>query len=63
MLTLFETRDRQLKDALELRRLETKYGDELVAVLRDRAADRSMRIKDRRHWQRILRKARNLGPR
>ncbi|MEP2102003.1 MAG: hypothetical protein ABJP02_10895 [Parasphingorhabdus sp.] len=62
MLTLFETRDRRVKDLLEVRRLHTKYGDELVAVLGKRASDRSMDDRDRRHWKRILRKAHKYTP-
>ncbi|WP_108810573.1 hypothetical protein [Sphingorhabdus sp. Alg231-15] len=62
MLTLFESRDRRIKDAQEVKRLHTKYGDELVTVLKERSRDRSMKDRDRRHWKRILRKARSYNP-
>lgn len=62
MLSLFETRDQRVKDVLELRRLHTKYGEELVAVLKGRVSDKSMRDRDRRHWKRILRKASSQLP-
>lgn len=62
MLRLFETKDRRIKDAQEVRQLYNRYGDELVTVLKDRARDRSMKDRDRRHWKRILRKARAYSP-
>ncbi len=62
MLTLFESRGRRIKDAQEVVRLHDKYGDELVTVLKERTRDRSMKDRDRRHWKRILRKARSYKP-
>lgn len=59
MFGLFEKPERRAKDNLELRHLRTKYGEELIEVLQKRVSDQTMQERDRRHWKRILRKARN----
>ncbi len=55
---LFESRQRAARDAKEVRLLRDRYGDTLVQELKGRARDRSLPTRDRKHWQRILRKAR-----
>lgn len=58
MFGLFETPDRRIRDEREIRYFYAKYGDEAVAVLKDRANDSGLSARDRRHWQRLVRKAR-----
>ncbi len=57
MFTLFESKQRRAKDTLEVKRLFSKYGEETVIVLRDRAGDETMPQRDRQHWKRLYRKA------
>ena len=47
-------------DALQQMRL--KHGDNTRAELERRAADRSLRGRDRRHWQRLLTVDDTLAP-
>lgn len=58
MLGLFEPSDRRIRDEREIRYFYTKYGEDAVAVLKDRANDSALSPRDRRHWQRLARKAR-----
>ena len=58
MLELFEPHHRRVKDERELGYYFSKYGEEAPAVLRDRAAEDGLSPRDRRHWQRLARKAR-----
>lgn len=55
--TLFESWERREADLVELERLRNKYGAELVGELSARASAQGLASRDRRHWQRILKKA------
>lgn len=56
---LFESKEKSARDAQELRTLKIRYGGELMTVLETRARDRDLPERDRKHWKRILRKARS----
>ena len=58
---LFESRKRAERDASELDSLVINYGDDLKAVLKQRANDDRLHIRDRLHWQRLLKKADRLA--
>ena len=58
MFGLFEPPERRIRDEREIRYFHTKYGEDAVAVLRERASDSALSARDRRHWQRLARKAR-----
>ncbi|MGB5482900.1 hypothetical protein [Parasphingorhabdus sp.] len=58
MFDLFEPRDRRVKDEQAVHYYYTKYGDDAPAVLSDRASDHGLSSRDRRHWRRLARKAR-----
>ncbi len=55
---LFESKDRQAADQAELDRLKEKYGDTLEQVLRRRAEHARGDARSRKHWKRLLNKAR-----
>lgn len=57
----FETRKRMARDASELSSLRIDYGSDLKTVLWQRANDDTLRDRDRRHWQRLLKKAERLS--
>lgn len=59
ILGLFESADQRRRDARDLSDMFDKYGDDLVDVLRARAEDPKLRDRDRKHWSRLLRKARS----
>ena len=59
MLSIFESSERRRKDVLEVQYLYTRYGDDTLSVLRERARDQSSTTRDRKHWKRILRKAKS----
>jgi hypothetical protein len=54
---LFESTEKRGADQLELQRLQAKYGAQLVDVLKQRAGQRGISSRNKRHWQRILKKA------
>jgi hypothetical protein len=54
---LFETRKRAERDASELVAMRIDYGSDLKTVLWQRANDAALAVRDRRHWQRLLKKA------
>jgi hypothetical protein len=54
---LFETRKRAERDASELVAMRIDYGSDLKTVLWQRANDAALADRDRRHWQRLLKKA------
>lgn len=58
VLTLFESATQRRKDDSELKSLHKRYGGELAAVLEGRVADENLSDRDRKHWARLLRKAR-----
>ena len=60
-LPFFESRERSHADHRELMHLHNRFGDELATELRRRIAAPGLRMRDRQHWKRILRKARNSG--
>ncbi len=57
----FESRSRAQRDQIEMQNLHTTYGRDFVAELKQRAQDMSLRARDRKHWKRLLRKARKLS--
>ncbi|MEO9601126.1 hypothetical protein [Parasphingorhabdus sp.] len=59
MLELFESPDRRIKDERELRQLYSRYGADTPTILSERAVDESLSSRDRGHWRRLARKARN----
>lgn len=56
---LFASRDTKAKDSRELNNIINKYGANTVEILRTRAKDRSLSLRDRRHWHRLLRFAKS----
>ena len=58
MFGLFEPAHRRAKDDQEIRYFYSKYGEDAPVVLGDRASDDTLSSRDRRHWQRLARKAR-----
>ena len=57
VLKLFESADQRRKDQDDLQELYVKYGDTILDVLQARSDDDQLRSRDRRHWARLLRKA------
>jgi hypothetical protein len=57
---LFESRKRAERDASDLAAMQIDYGSELKTVLWQRANDTDLAERDRRHWQRLLKKAESL---
>ena len=55
---LFESRSRAHRDIVEMQNLQTTYGRDFIAELKQRAQDMSLGVRDRKHWKRLLRKAR-----
>ena len=58
MFGLFEPSYRRVKDERELRYFYMKYGRDAPTILSERANDPGLSSRDRRHWQRLARKAR-----
>lgn len=58
IFSLFETAEHRRKDDEDLKSLHERYGTEIVDVLEARAGDDTLSARDRRHWTRLLRKAR-----
>jgi len=59
ILGLFESAEQRRKDARDLSDMFKRYGDETIDVLQARADDEQLRERDRKHWARLLRKARS----
>jgi hypothetical protein len=57
----FDARKRMARDASELSSLRIDYGSDMKTVLWQRANDDTLRERDRRHWQRLLKKAERLS--
>ncbi|NCN83838.1 MAG: hypothetical protein GW808_10385 [Sphingomonadales bacterium] len=58
MFGLFEPAHRRVKDEREVGHYFNKYGEDALAVLQQRASDKELSARDRRHWRRLARKAR-----
>jgi len=58
MFDLFESNHRRAKDAREVKSYFSKYGEQAIDILAERASDRGLLRRDRRHWRRLARKAR-----
>jgi hypothetical protein len=58
LLNLFESQHRKVTDAAELSRLKGKYGELLIPELRSRVDRSQLDARSRKHWQRLLSKAR-----
>lgn len=58
VLGLFESAEQRRRDDDELKAMHRRYGDELVSVLESRADAEGLTERDRKHWSRLLRKAR-----
>jgi len=57
----FESRSRAHRDKIEMQNLQTTYGRDIVAELKQRAQDMTLGGRDRKHWKRLLRKARKIS--
>ena len=58
ILGLFESDAQRRKDDRDLDAIHRKYGDGVVEVLDERVNDTTLSGRDRKHWARLLRKAR-----
>ncbi|MEQ8743822.1 hypothetical protein [Parasphingorhabdus sp.] len=58
MFGLFDPPYRRVKDDRELRYFYMKYGPDAITILDERANDIGLTVRDRRHWRRLARKAR-----
>jgi hypothetical protein len=58
VLALFESASQRRKDDSELKALHKRFGSEIATVLEGRVADEKLSERDRKHWARLLRKAR-----
>jgi len=54
---LWISKEKAQRDAQEVRGLKNQFGDEILSVLNNRAHDKRLAPRDRRHWKRILRRA------
>lgn len=59
VLGLFESADQRRKDDEELTAMHRKYGGDICDVLEARTNDEGLKLRDRKHWGRLLRKARS----
>lgn len=59
ILGLFESAEQRRKDTRDLDNMFKRYGDEIINVLQSRVDDDTLRERDRKHWARLLRKARS----
>jgi hypothetical protein len=57
---LFESAEQRRRDQLELESLYERYEGDIIAELERRTKDTTLRDRDRKHWSRLLRKARGL---
>jgi hypothetical protein len=60
MFYIFESQQRRIRDQRELLDASMRYGDQAAAVLRARAADRTLDERNRKHWLRLARKMRRF---
>ncbi len=58
---LFENKTKARQDLIEVKSLLLRYGEETISVLSQRAEDTEISPRDRQHWQRILRKAKQMS--
>lgn len=58
VLRLFESAEQRRKDDGDLLSMHKRFGDDIINVLESRVADERLRDRDRKHWARLLRKAR-----
>jgi hypothetical protein len=58
-MNLFQSAEQRRKDDDDLQELHVKYGDTIIEVLRARCDNENLRSRDRKHWSRLLRKARS----
>ena len=59
ILGLFESAEQRCKDERDLENMYRRYGDDIVKVLQARVNDTKLRERDRKHWARLLRKAKS----
>ena len=59
VLGLFESAEQRLNDDRDLKAMHRRYGDEIFAILESRVEDETLAKRDRKHWARLLRKARS----
>ena len=57
ILGLFESVEQRRKDEDELTAIHHKYGEDTCKVLKARVSDEKLKQRDRKHWARLLRKA------
>lgn len=60
---LLVSRHIKIKNGKDLDELFLKYGYETINTLRERASDPSLPIHERKHWRRLLRRAKKSPPR
>jgi hypothetical protein len=60
MFYIFESQQRRIRDERELLDYSMRYGDQAAAVLRARAADATLDVRNRKHWLRLSRKMRRF---
>jgi hypothetical protein len=59
VLGLFENATQRRRDEDELKAMHRRYGGEIISVLEARTQDGNLSDRDRKHWGRLLRKARS----
>lgn len=59
ILGLFESAEQRRKDERDLDNMSRRYGDDVVKVLQARVNDEKLSERDRKHWARLLRKAKS----
>ncbi|WP_438726538.1 hypothetical protein ACR9YC_08960 [Parasphingorhabdus sp. DH2-15] len=57
MFTLFENKERNLRDQRELQNLQLRYGHDVLDILQTRANDNELDYRNRTHWRRLLKLA------
>lgn len=58
VLGFFESAEQRRKDLREIELIHKKYGETTIAVLEGRATDAALTDRERKHWARLLGKAR-----
>jgi len=58
---LTTTKYNRAKDRLEVSDLFEKYGEDVGSVVAQRAADKRLPVRDRRHWRRMTKAVRYFG--
>jgi len=59
VLSLFESAHQRRNDDRDLKAMYKQYGGEIFGVLEGRVNDEVLTERDRKHWARLVRKARS----